>query len=94
VEGWAHDADNPAAPVLLEISVDGAVAVVLLADQFRADLRTMNGGQCAFFCALPPRWRIGAASRLVVRRARDGRELARTPRSLAMDGVAALATAG
>ena len=24
VEGWAHDADNPAAPVLLEISVDGA----------------------------------------------------------------------
>jgi hypothetical protein len=88
VEGWAHDPDMPAGPVLLEILVDDALAGVLLADQFRPDLQAMNGGHCAYFFAMPAGQEIGIASRVTVRRARDGREVPRTAASLAADRVA------
>ena len=69
VEGWAFDVENPDCPVLLEIVVDGAVAAVLPADQYRADLRAMNGGNCAFYFPDPP------PGEVLIRRAGDGRAL-------------------
>jgi len=88
VEGWAHHPDIPTGPVLVEIVVDDRVAGILLAHEFRADLRAMNGGHCAYFFVMPAGWEIGVASRVTVRRARDGRELRRTAASLATDRVA------
>jgi hypothetical protein len=88
VEGWAHDLDTPAGPVLLEILVDDEITGVLLADQFRADLWAMNGGHCAFFFVMPPGWEIGTESRLTVRRASDRLDVPRTATSLATDRVA------
>lgn len=69
IEGWAHQPEAPEAPVLLEILVDGSSVAVLLADQYRADLRAMNGGNCAFYFAVPPR--IASGGRVEVRRVGD-----------------------
>jgi hypothetical protein len=70
IEGWAYDSLNPACPVLVEILIDDEVAATVMADQYRADLRAMNGGHCAFYFPNPP---IG--SHALARRASDGREL-------------------
>ena len=88
IDGWAHDPDTPSGPVLLEILVDDELAGTLLADRFRADLAAMNDGGCAFFFPVPAEVRIGRDSRVMVRRARDRREVPRTAASLAADALA------
>ncbi|MBU6498051.1 MAG: Hint domain-containing protein [Rhodospirillales bacterium] len=81
IGGWAHDAGNPASPVLLEILVDGEPGGTVLAEQPRADLVGLDrgGGFCGF--ALPLRAPLDPdrAHLVSVRRAADGAELRGSP---------------
>jgi hypothetical protein len=77
IDGWAHDADHPELPVLLDIVLDDAVIGTVLACDPRADLREAGkgAGRCAFFHTaakpLPPE----AWPRIRIRRAGDGAKL-------------------
>lgn len=55
LRGWAFDPARPEAPVLLELSRDGAALGYALADEMRPDLamRGLAGGICGFALKLP-----------------------------------------
>ena len=55
VAGWALDDANPARPVRLVITVNGAIAGRILANQYRADLKAagLGDGRCAFEFLFP-----------------------------------------
>ncbi len=55
VHGWVMDEANPAAPVELDIIVEGEAVARVLANRYRADLdhAGLAGGCCAFTVALP-----------------------------------------
>jgi hypothetical protein len=69
VEGWAQDASMPERPVRLEIIADGTVAMRVLANRHRDDLRAagLGSGRHAFRVPLPR-----TSRRLEARRADDG----------------------
>jgi hypothetical protein len=75
LEGWVMDSACPAAPVELEVLVDGAIVATLLANRYRPDLDRagLAGGNCAFTVAMPAD--VTAHARIEVRRAADGRSL-------------------
>jgi FkbH-like protein len=47
IEGWALDEENPGRKVPIELSASGR-SLIIEADQFRADLKTLGDGHCAF----------------------------------------------
>jgi hypothetical protein len=71
IDGWAFDAANPHLPVLIEVTLDGAVIHTALACDFRPDLKDAGFalGRCAFFLSLPEEIPAGV---LQIRRASDG----------------------
>jgi glycosyltransferase involved in cell wall biosynthesis len=81
VAGWAVDAADPAAPVVLEVLDNDQLVARVVADQHRPDLAAAGvaQGRCAFFFAFPTG--LSALSRHVlrVRRESDGRELPNSP---------------
>jgi hypothetical protein len=66
--GWAQDVDSPEEPVALEVLVDGAPVLSMLANGYRADLRkaTFGSGCHAFDFRLP------VTGTVMVRRVVDG----------------------
>lgn len=73
VSGWAWLPDHPHEPVVLEILDQREIIAVVLADQFRGDLRSagIGEGNHAFHLELPRRLDPAQAHRLVARRAAD-----------------------
>ncbi len=71
VEGWALDGP---APVRLEILMDGAPPLQVLANRYRADLdhAGLNDGRCGFRVSLPD-----GAENVRVRRRDDGSAMRR-----------------
>ena len=82
IAGWAQDCEQGETPVRLEIVVDGCPVLVVLANQYRADLRKagIGSGQHGFSVALVLSW-VGRA--ITVQRACDGVLLARTEAAVA-----------
>jgi hypothetical protein len=74
LRGWAQDVAAPESPVTLAIMADGAPVGVVLANEFRADLRKaeLGSGCHAFSMELP-----SGARDVEIRRAADGAMLAR-----------------
>ena len=79
VAGWAAGAD--AEPVALVVTVDGAPAGRILANQYRADLVAagMRGGRHGFRAALPVALDPARPHSVAIRRAEDGAELPGSP---------------
>ena len=78
VEGWAHDADHPELPVLLEVLLrDESIGTVLACDH-RGDLEQagIGRGHCAFAFSSPVRLPLDAMHEIRVRRLNDGAEIA------------------
>jgi hypothetical protein len=67
-------------PVILEVFADGKSFALVLANEFRTDLRAagLGSGCHAFSLSLPP-----GARRVEIRRASDGAMLAQAPLTLA-----------
>jgi hypothetical protein len=59
--GWAADPDDPSARLVVRISLDGSVAVTLVADQFRQDLADagVSDGFSSFWVDLRPHVTLG-----------------------------------
>jgi hypothetical protein len=76
LEGWVMDEASHAAPVELDVLVDGEVVARVLANRYRTDLdhAGLAGGRCAFCVTLPAS--AVRLSQVVVRRAQDGAVLA------------------
>jgi hypothetical protein len=72
LEGWVMDETANAAPVELDVLVDGEVVARVLANRYRTDLdhAGLAGGRCAFSVTLPAS--AVRLSQVVVRRAQDG----------------------
>jgi hypothetical protein len=72
LEGWVMDEATDAAPVELDVLVDGEMVARVLANRYRADLdhAGLAGGRCAFSVTLPAS--AVRLSQVVVRRAQDG----------------------
>jgi hypothetical protein len=83
LEGWVIDRENPAAPVELEVLVDGEIVATVLANRYRVDLDRagLAGGSCAFTVAMPAA--AVALAQIEVRRAADGSAVPRPVRALA-----------
>ena len=77
VTGWAHEPDNPAAPVLLEILAGGESLGFALADRFRADLAAagIGDGHHGFAFILPVPLAADRRHVLTIRRAADAATL-------------------
>jgi hypothetical protein len=73
LDGWAHDAQHPELPVLLEILLEGSVIGTVLACDFREDLLQAGFGQgrCSFTFVSPVKLRASLLPTLHVRRAVD-----------------------
>jgi hypothetical protein len=80
LHGWAQDVSVPEVPVILEVFADGKSFALVLANEFRTDLRAagLGSGCHAFSLSLPP-----GARRVEIRRASDGAMLAQAPLTLA-----------
>jgi hypothetical protein len=76
--GWAHDAQHPELPVLLEILLEGRVIGSVLACDFRDDLLKagLGQGRCSFTFISPVKLRRSLLPTLQVRRAVDGAPVA------------------
>jgi hypothetical protein len=76
--GWAHDAQHPELPVLLEILLEGRVIGSVLACDFRGDLLKagLGQGRCSFTFVSPVKLRASLLSTLQIRRAIDGAPIA------------------
>ena len=72
IEGWVMDQSNPAAPVALEILVDGVAVAQALANAHRQDLERagLAHGFCGFSVAIPND--CSASACIEVRRMNDG----------------------
>ena len=72
LEGWVMDEAEAAAPVELDVLVDGEMVARVLANRYRTDLdhAGLAGGRCAFSVTLPAS--AVTLSQVVVRRAQDG----------------------
>jgi hypothetical protein len=70
LEGWV--ADTGAAPVELDVLVDGEFTARILANRYRPDLDRAGiaGGRCAFSVALPAS--VSSLAQIAVRRSADG----------------------
>ena len=79
VAGWAAGAD--AEPVALVVTVDGAPAGRILANQYRADLVAagVRSGRHGFRAALPVALDPARPHSIAIRRAEDGAELPGSP---------------
>ncbi|GAB0119400.1 Hint domain-containing protein [Acidisoma sp. 7E03] len=90
VSGWAWLPDHPDEPVVLEILDHDEIIAVVLADQFRGDLRRagMGDGRHAFHAELPRRLAPSRAHRLIARRAADCLPLPGMPAVLPAHGPA------
>jgi hypothetical protein len=76
VQGWAQAEGHPGAPVCLDVLVDGVVAVQVLGNRYRSDLKRagLGSGRHAFSVALE----IAAGTQVEVRRSLDGARLPQT----------------
>jgi hypothetical protein len=66
--GWAADPDDPSARLAVRISVDGSIAVTVVADQFRQDLADagVSDGFSSFWVDLRPHVTLGDAVSVLV----------------------------
>ncbi len=81
--GWAQDARFPDAPVCLDIAIDGAVLMRVVAERYRGDLHRagVGNGQHGFEAALPEILAAQTIDRLIVRRSSDGAPIRIHPES-------------
>jgi hypothetical protein len=75
--GWAQFADDPERPVALDIHVGGRRRGQVVADRYRADLKSLGSGRHAFEFTPPIGLRFAPGS-VEVRNSRDGAPLARS----------------
>jgi hypothetical protein len=77
VAGWAENPDCPAAPVCLDVLVEGVVVARTLANLARVDPACVGGGKCGFVAR--PAWplTLREVGLVEVRRSLDGAVLAR-----------------
>jgi hypothetical protein len=89
IAGWAHDADHPELPVLLELVVQNRMIGTVLACDFRDDLAQagFGRGRCAFSVTSPVRLTPESAASVRLRRAADHVGIEMTPEC--MDAIAA-----
>jgi GT2 family glycosyltransferase len=89
IAGWVWDADHPAEPVDIEILDGDAVVLKVTADQFRPDLADAGVGNGYHGFAIQNLGGILPLSRhrVRVRRARDGRDLPRSPAWISRPGL-------
>jgi hypothetical protein len=73
LRGWAQDVSAPELPVILTVSADGKPFTLVLANEFRTDLRAagLGSGCHAFSLPVPP-----GSQHVAIHRASDGAELA------------------
>ena len=78
VDGWAHDPENPDAPVEVALVCEGEVVAYAMANLYREDLAVIGKrrGQCAFSIPIPAHLMDGRAATLTVRECSTGLELA------------------
>lgn len=76
LHGWAQDISAPETPVVLTVSADGKPLALVIANEFRADLRAaqLGSGCHAFSAPLPP-----GVGQVEIRRASDGAVLIQAP---------------
>ena len=76
LHGWAQDVSAPEVPVILTITADGKPFAVVLANEFRTDLRAagLGSGCHAFSLSLPP-----GARQVEIRRVSDSAVLIQVP---------------
>ncbi len=81
ISGWAWLPEHPDVPVVLEILKHGETIAIVVANQFRGDLRRagIGTGHHAFHVELPRTLDPRLSHELVVRRAADGTPLEGSP---------------
>ncbi len=81
VEGWAVNLNDPASPVEIEITVDGAPIWRGLADRMREDIKALGfgNGHSAFHAAFPKRVPRNAPLRVAATIAATGAHLVNSP---------------
>jgi hypothetical protein len=76
IEGWAQNAENPEAPVCLDIYAGGRLIGQTLANEYREDLKRAGLGSGRHsFVFTPPAGLAFAANAVKVRRSLDGAAL-------------------